>query len=77
MAFFVLNPPLRSRCELDEENVDGQYSVLLVVDKLVVESLTDNSEDQVVMDLSNTENEEEIIECMIVKYRDSSKELFL
>ena len=50
---------IRSGCELEEENVDGEYSAFLVLDKKKVESLTGISE--------NTESEEEIIECMNVE----------
>ena len=50
---------IRSRCELEEENFDGESSDFLVLVIKEVGYFTDISE--------NTKNEEEIIECMIVE----------
>ena len=36
---------IRSRCELEEENVDGESSAFIVADDKEMESLTDISED--------------------------------
>ena len=47
---------IRSGCELEEENVDGEYSAFLLLENKEVESFTGISE--------NTESEEEIIECI-------------
>ena len=44
---------------MEEKNVDGESSAFLVLHKKEVESFADINE--------NTENEEEIFECMIVE----------
>ena len=70
---------IRSGCELEKESVDGGSTAFMVVDKKEVESLTDISEDQEVINISKTKNGEKIIECMIVmeKYSEIQEKNFL